>query len=541
MHFLGNICFWGCRIKSIVYNGATPILINTEGNMKNGLFFTTICTGIIACALTANAEKVDSVVVTDIENSVITVSGALENDAEQMMLLFVKDGSSFENGGFYSGEDRYVNMIDIAEDGTFSHSFQYEGSDGEYYVYITDFSGKENALVTPAYGPFYFADYENILAFVDRLADGKNDESYEELGKYAPSAGIELSDFKSDSEKQDYLLSQIFANSSLIKEAESDMGKLDALKRIVSFSGARYDILNAVENSLLTAEINSAIEKYDSDAEFDTAEYFNLKESQKDSVIKALMGKSYTWDEFLKAFNDKVANPGTENNKGNQGSSGNKGGGGSGSSGSGFTAYINNGTLTEKENIENAPIITEFDDLENHTWAKEAIKTLAERGIVSGVGNNSFAPGVYVTREQIAKMIVLSNGSFEEGKTSDFSDVPSTSWSYPYVSSAYRAGIVKGMGNGYFAPDANVKREDAVVMLYRAYSEKFSGYNKENLGKELEEKFIDVSEISDYAAEAVGILCKAGIVNGFEDGSFKPKANMTRAELAKVIFAVLSL
>ena len=52
--------------------------------------------------------------------------------------------------------------------------------------------------------------------------------------------------------------------------------------------------------------------------------------------------------------------------------------------------------------------------------------------------------------------------------------------------------------------------------------------------------FTDAADISAYAADAVNALFERGIVGGYEDGSFKPKANISRAEGAKIIFGILS-
>ena len=63
--------------------------------------------------------------------------------------------------------------------------------------------------------------------------------------------------------------------------------------------------------------------------------------------------------------------------------------------------------------------------------------------------------------------------------------------------------------------------------------------------KNLEKKttlidFTDYDTVSDYAVVAVDTLARAQIINGFEDGSFRPQDNITRAEIAKVIYACIA-
>ena len=78
-----------------------------------------------------------------------------------------------------------------------------------------------------------------------------------------------------------------------------------------------------------------------------------------------------------------------------------------------------------------------------------------------------------------------------------------------------------------------VTRQDMAVMVYRALCKK--GY--ENKNSKL--TFYDADQISDYAKEAVSYLAGKGVISGMGDGRFSPKGNATRAQTAKIIYAVL--
>ena len=106
----------------------------------------------------------------------------------------------------------------------------------------------------------------------------------------------------------------------------------------------------------------------------------------------------------------------------------------------------------------------------------------------------------------------------------------------PQVLKAYCLGVVNGMGDGTFAPDSPLTREQAVTMLGRVYelvlTSAISG--GEGLPQELVLSFTDHWDISDYAKNYVYFFAGQSIVDGMGDGSFAPKSNMTREQAIKV-------
>ena len=88
------------------------------------------------------------------------------------------------------------------------------------------------------------------------------------------------------------------------------------------------------------------------------------------------------------------------------------------------------------------------------------------------------------------------------------------------------------MGNGAFMPAAPVSRQDAAVMIARLC---------ENQGIILSGsgKVTDSDEISEYALESIRKLVATGIITGFEDGSYRPMENLTRAQAAKLICGLI--
>ena len=175
-----------------------------------------------------------------------------------------------------------------------------------------------------------------------------------------------------------------------------------------------------------------------------------------------------------------------------------------------------------------------FSDIAAADWAKDAIETLAEKGVLAGRGDGKFAPNDSVTREEFVKIIVSAFGLKKDGANSNFSDISKDRWSYEYIAVANELGIVTGSGDT-FNPTSNTQRQDMAVIIYRVF---------ELLGAKVDgdaKNFSDNTEISDYAKEAVAKLSGAGIINGMGDDSFAPKAEVTRAQAAKVVYGLLVL
>lgn len=185
--------------------------------------------------------------------------------------------------------------------------------------------------------------------------------------------------------------------------------------------------------------------------------------------------------------------------------------------------------------VDPAPVVPQpskksFNDLTGYDWAKVSIEALAEKGIINGVADDKFDPAGTLTREAAAKIICLAAGIEPSAEDVAFADVDANAWYTPYIAALSKAGIINGVSAEEFGIGNNVTREDFAVMICRALN-----YTAAN-----DSSFTDEAEISAYAADAVNALYERGIVSGYEDGSFKPKANISRAEGAKIIFGILS-
>ena len=223
-------------------------------------------------------------------------------------------------------------------------------------------------------------------------------------------------------------------------------------------------------------------------------------------------------------FSDIVnAKTDAEKTQGGGGTGGGGGGGGGGSTGGGYTPS-NPGTTTTPTNPTNGETFT---DLENYAWAKDAVYTLKNKGIISGISDTEFAPANNIKRGDFILILTRMLGVNNEF-TENFADVPESAYYYQAIGSAKAAGIAQGSGES-FMPENSITRQDLITLAYRAFLAK--GYITETDDTAQLDVFADKGDISDYAGIAMASMVKAGIIQG-SNGNVNPKGNATRAEVA---------
>lgn len=211
-----------------------------------------------------------------------------------------------------------------------------------------------------------------------------------------------------------------------------------------------------------------------------------------------------------------------------------KSGGGSGSggdkvdNGGSFTSVIVVNPTTSATGSQPHPITLKFLDLSSFEWAYPSISTLYDKGIISGVSEDKFAPAREVKREEFVKMVV-SAMKLDMSTGSGFKDVDNDAWYAPYVYAAYNNNVINGISKDEFGVLNNITRQDMAVIVYNAIKQK--GYEK----ADYELAFSDKSDIAGYAEEAVEQLVYLGIISGTGENRFAPTEEATRAQAAVII------
>lgn len=177
-----------------------------------------------------------------------------------------------------------------------------------------------------------------------------------------------------------------------------------------------------------------------------------------------------------------------------------------------------------------------FNDVQNH-WAAKSIDYLYKKGTVKGTTARSYNPKANITRGDFILMLYRAFG-LKGTALSNFSDVPKGSYYYDAIAVAKALGIAQGDSGGKYRPLDQLTRQDAVVLLNRtmaAVGQSLVG-NTSQLSK-----FSDKRSISAYAQVAVAALVAKGVIDGYPNGTFEPLGNMTRAEMASVLYKVDTL
>ncbi|KRF04875.1 hypothetical protein ASG89_21520 [Paenibacillus sp. Soil766] len=174
------------------------------------------------------------------------------------------------------------------------------------------------------------------------------------------------------------------------------------------------------------------------------------------------------------------------------------------------------------------PPIAEDDALP--IWAKDEIEELLMKGIVDNHSlSGTFQPSTSLTRADAAVWLLhvaeLSNmNTTAKNENPIFKDIDEQLHRNE-IAKAARFGLIEGYEDGTFRPEASISRIEIAVMIQRVLK----------LDMSHSSAFADQSNIPDWAELAVGAMSKAAIVRGYEDHTFRPYNQVTRAEAAVIL------
>lgn len=177
-------------------------------------------------------------------------------------------------------------------------------------------------------------------------------------------------------------------------------------------------------------------------------------------------------------------------------------------------------------------MLTPYTDAVSH-WAKASIATVYEKELFKGVSETSFNPNGSMTRAMFVTVLGRMGGiditSYQE---SQFEDVNINTWYGGYVEWASDHGIVTGVGNDQFAPNTAITREQMATILtnYCKFLEKGP-----QGAWAIKLEYSDLDKVSEWAGEGVMFATMKAYVTGYPDGSYGPQKTATRAEAAVIM------
>ena len=173
-----------------------------------------------------------------------------------------------------------------------------------------------------------------------------------------------------------------------------------------------------------------------------------------------------------------------------------------------------------------------FTDVAEGDWFYGYVEYVYENGLMDGVSDTTFEPNGEVTRAQLVTILWRLDGEPVVNYLLSFTDVESGEWYTEAVRWAASEGIVEGVSDTEFAPNAPVTREQFAAILYR-YAQ-YKGMDVVTLEENLN-GFSDNSSISSYAVQAMNWSVGQGILTGVTDATLEPQSTATRAQCAAML------
>ncbi|MBQ7036785.1 MAG: S-layer homology domain-containing protein [Clostridia bacterium] len=173
---------------------------------------------------------------------------------------------------------------------------------------------------------------------------------------------------------------------------------------------------------------------------------------------------------------------------------------------------------------------SKYRDTLTYPWAYNAIATLEEKGIINEMSYNWYGPQYNITRGDYAMFLVRTLG-INVAPGENFVDVEADAEYAKELAIGKAAGIINGVGENRFNPEAEITRQDMMTMTSRAM---------QLAGTADLAAFSDSGAIADYAASHVSAMVAEGLIKGNADGTINPLGNTTRAEAAVIMNRILN-
>lgn len=218
----------------------------------------------------------------------------------------------------------------------------------------------------------------------------------------------------------------------------------------------------------------------------------------------------------------------SNNSSGSNNSNGSNSSSGSNNSGNSNNNNSNDNTDNEPENTETT---IQFTDVNENDWYYDAVKYVYANGLMSGVSDTTFAPNANTTRGMIVTVLYRMENQPNVTIDNSFNDVKSTDYYGNAIYWAKQNNIVSGYNSTTFAPNDNITREQMAAILYRYAA--YKGYSVDKTSDL--SNFNDTSNISNYALTPIKWAVSSGLISGMGDGTISPLGNASRAQIATIL------
>lgn len=199
-----------------------------------------------------------------------------------------------------------------------------------------------------------------------------------------------------------------------------------------------------------------------------------------------------------------------------------------------------NGTVndTQEKDAEKdyEVFLMSFSDVNENDWFYKSVQYVYSKKLMNGISPEIFSPNSGLTRAMLVTILYRMENEPECGKLI-FEDVESDTWYTDSVAWAAENGIVNGIGNGLFAPNNYITREQIAVILYN-----YANFKNHLTSTRTDvDKYSDGEAVSPWAKDALQWAVGNGVINGKTTTTLEPQGQATRAEVATMLMRYMLL
>ena len=193
---------------------------------------------------------------------------------------------------------------------------------------------------------------------------------------------------------------------------------------------------------------------------------------------------------------------------------------------------LNGNTTVYAKWTENAVTPTlPFTDVKSGDWFYEAVQYVYDKGMMTGVSADRFAPASTTTRGMIVTILYRLENEPAVSGGSAFTDVENGAWYADAVAWAAANDIVNGTSATTFAPNSPITREQMAAILYR-----YAAYKGYDVSQKADlSGYTDAASISGYAKDALAWANAQKLITGVTDTTLNPQGSATRAQVATIL------
>lgn len=180
--------------------------------------------------------------------------------------------------------------------------------------------------------------------------------------------------------------------------------------------------------------------------------------------------------------------------------------------------------------VGGAAFAVNADDIHGH-WAEKTLQQFIDNGWIQG-DEGGIRPDSTITRAEMATVVDAVEEYTEEADVSGYKDVAKTDWFYKQVAKIVKANVMVGVGNNKWAPQGNVTREQAAVIMCKLKDVSVdTKANTADIRAQLTKLgYTDANAVSDWAAPYILAAVQNGYMSGYPDHTLRSGNDITRAE-----------